>query len=151
MSNFNIEHIRSLSNRPQYVKTQSYKKIQEQIQLMVKNRATQGYYELTYEIPTFILGYPPYSLKDCSAYLYNKFKEQGFHTSIYRKKNEKNTENDIYYIKISWIKNNESTLNKKIIHPSNNNNQKINFYHQNGYLDSIPINPSNTNKISLYL
>jgi hypothetical protein len=61
-----------------------YDKIYELIEKKIIAASTYNYYYTLYEIPEFLIGYPIYSLDDCSIYIQNKLKSNEFKIEFYK-------------------------------------------------------------------
>jgi hypothetical protein len=94
---FNIHNIRNMTHQPNNLKILAFVYISEEIKKLIQNRASQGFYEINYMIPTFVLGYPPYNIIDCASYQYNEFINQHFEVLLGKQNNQ-------LYINISWKK-----------------------------------------------
>lgn len=159
-SSFNIHSIRNMTHQPNYLKVQAFIYIMDEIKKLIKNRASQGFYEINYNIPSFVLGYPPYKILDCSAFLYDEFIKQKFQVNLVKQsndhiniiiswKNEPKEENDVTFISNQNQSTKESKTVKKIKKKKSENSDiaTMNFFHKSGYLDPIPVNK----KSSIYL
>lgn len=94
---FNIFNIRNMTHQPSHLKIQAFIHISEEIKKLIRNRASQGFYEMNYQIPSFILGYPPYNIIDCASYQYHEFIKEHFEVNLGKL-------NDKLYLNISWKK-----------------------------------------------
>lgn len=94
---FNIFNIRNMTHQPNNLKIQAFVYICNEIKKIIKSRASQGFYEVNYQIPAFILGYPPYNIIDCASYQYNEFIREHFEVNIRKS-------GDFLYLNISWKK-----------------------------------------------
>lgn len=94
---FNIFNIRNMTHQPNNLKIQAFVYICNEIKKIIKSRASQGFYEVNYQIPAFILGYPPYNIVDCASYQYNEFIREHFEVNIRKS-------GDFLYLNISWKK-----------------------------------------------
>jgi hypothetical protein len=145
-SHFTIENIQSLTQKPHMYKVQIYNKVYEQIQHYIKSRALQGMSEIIYEIPQFILGQPPFNVRDCAIYIHRVLTDKKFDVEIFSK------ENTQYYLKVSWKKKvSQPTTQTTTKQNSKNTNHDLKTlqYYNKGYLDNYPINPKASK--SLYL
>jgi hypothetical protein len=158
MVNFNLETVRNLSNKPQHLKIMSFHVILEEIKKLIHNRASQGHVEISYVIPPFLLGYPPYNVLDCASFIYHHFHREKFKVNMTKntlcpdkiiihinwKKDPNEVEPDVFNTsnnKNNNKKKNTNTKTKKTKKQEQSDNQKtMNFFHKSGYMDSIPVN-----------
>lgn len=151
-----------MTHQPNYLKIQAFIYIMDEIKKLIKNRASQGFYEINYTIPSFILGYPPYKVLDCAAFLYNEFLKQKFEVNLCKKdseninilvswKNEPEEQKDVSYVPQSSVASTptaKKSIKKNRKGKSENTDvATMNFFHKSGYLDPIPVNK----KSSIYL
>ncbi len=60
-----------------------FNKIYELIEKKILSASQCDHYYTIYEIPEFLIGYPIYSFENCSEYIQNKLKENGFKIFFY--------------------------------------------------------------------
>lgn len=160
MVNFSLETVRNLSNKPQHLKIQSFHVILEEIKKLIHNRASQGHLEISYVIPPFLLGYPPYNILDCASFIYHHFHKEKFKVNMTKntlcpdkiiinicwKKDPNEIESNVFNTSQNKNKSSASTAkknnkkNKKNPTIESENQKTMNFFHKSGYLDSIPVN-----------
>lgn len=153
MVNFSLETVRNLSNKPQHLKIMSFHVILEEIKKLIHNRASQGHLEISYVIPPFLLGYPPYNVLDCASFIYHHFHKEKFKVNMNKntlcpdkivitinwKKDPNEIEPNVFSnTKKNTKKNNQKKNTKK--QEQVENQKTMNFFHKSGYMDSIPIN-----------
>jgi hypothetical protein len=97
-NSFDIFSVRNMTIQPNNLKSQSFIYVADEIKKLIKNRASQGFFEINYKIPNFILGFPPFNLLDCASFLYYEFTKNMFEVFI----NQLNDGNVL--IKISWLR-----------------------------------------------
>ena len=61
-----------------------YDKIYELIEKRIIMASSCNFYNILYEIPEFLIGYPVYNLNDCSEYIQNKLKNNNFQIDFYK-------------------------------------------------------------------
>lgn len=97
-NSFDIFSVRNMTIQPNNLKSQSFIYVADEIKKLIKNRASQGFFEISYKIPNFILGFPPFDMIDCASFLYYEFTKNMFEVFI-------NQLNDgSVLVKISWLR-----------------------------------------------
>lgn len=72
-----------LQKEKEKAKCKIYEKIYELIEKRIVQASSCNFYNIVYEIPEFLIGYPIYSLSDCSDYIQIKLKNNNFNIEFY--------------------------------------------------------------------
>jgi hypothetical protein len=65
------------------IKFKTFAKVFKNIEKKITLASSSNYYYVWYEIPTFIIGYPLYNIKECKKYVIKNIKENGFEIEEY--------------------------------------------------------------------
>ena len=152
MNYFNINSVRNISSTQSQIRKNSFVTIENQIQQLIMNRASHGFFDLYFTIPSFILGQPPFNLNECTNYMYHTFIQKGFEVNIIQ-----NIESVILHVCWKNIQNDVKNADKTIIQPQNyapktKRGKKVEIpqhatmtmFHKSGFVDNIPVNVKNT-------
>lgn len=60
----------------------TFEKVFKLVEKKIYYASSGNFYTTWYQIPTFLIGLPLYSLDDCSTYIINKLNKDGFEANI---------------------------------------------------------------------
>ena len=65
------------------IKYKTFAKIYENVEKKIKLASSCNYYQVSYEIPEFVIGYPLYDFKECKKNIIKQLKINGFDIDEY--------------------------------------------------------------------
>lgn len=155
---FSLERVRALAERPAHLKAQGFARVFEMAQRVVHTRATQGKYDAVFEVPKFLLGFPPYDAGACASFVRGEFVRRGFVATCVRKGGD--VGESTHYVRIDWRAEEAPERPERPFHArvaSTKRTKKastatasvgingpiVRVQHRGGALDSVPVNPEN--------
>lgn len=73
-----LNELYQIKKKKEHSKTLSYDKIIEMCHRRIRNIAAHGGLNTFYEIPGLLIGYPLYNIYDCTSYIVEKLRKNGF-------------------------------------------------------------------------